>query len=471
MFLISKLKFISGKIKGAYESFSIAQRLFCYLSIIFLAIFSISTFIESLLIGSLLTLPEAEQKKFQVLAVQAKEYIDVNDLVGLKHWEEAQEYTLYVVNNKNNSVIQREMSLYVKSKMAFGFEVNQPLNNWVSRPILLFKLSPEYYLKIQLPRNLHPANYAYDYLLLMRIIVAICFLALISRLFSRYLQEPLKSLQHITRKIAEGDLSVRASYIVDGNIKEFHNLAFDFDHMAIQIEKLLASHKTLLRNISHELRTPLTRQILAMYLLKGRLNPQQLEYFHTIESNACEMNNLIQQTLEFSRLESSQHKINIRPIKLAPLVGRVVSDKSIRVSEQQSVIVTDNCPEICALVDKALVTSVLQNAVSNALKYAGKCCKVEINIYAKQDYILLEINDDGPGLSSKDLASIFEPFYRVERNDEQIIEGYGLGMAIMKESIEQMGGQIKLTSTLGEGLSVKCYLLSEKQRFLSSVNH
>ena len=114
-----------------------------------------------------------------------------------------------MVDEQNNSITERDMTIYVKSKMAFSYEFNQPLNNWASRPMLAFKLSPEFHLKVELPNNLHPAHYAYNYILLMRIIVAFCFLALISRLLSRYLQQPLKCLQNASRKIAEGDLSVQ----------------------------------------------------------------------------------------------------------------------------------------------------------------------------------------------------------------------------------------------------------------------
>ena len=232
--------------------------------------------------------------------------------------------------------------------------------------------------------------------------------------------------------------------------------------MAIQIEKLLASHKALLRNISHELRTPLTRQTLAMYLLKKRLNPQQLEYFNTIESNAGEMNNLIGQILAFSRLEGSHFQTNMESIKVAPLIEQVIKDKLLQANENQKIIFANNSPEISVWADKGLISSVLLNALSNALKYAGACCKIEISLCIKQNYTVLEISDDGPGLSSANLSNIFEPFYRVETAQEYAVEGYGLGMSIMKESLEQMGGQIKITSTLGQGLSVKCYLLCEQ---------
>ena len=439
---------------------TIAQRLFGYFSIIFIIIFTLSTFIESMIIGALLTLPTDLQQEFLSLAKKAESYIENNDIAGLKTWEEAQEYTLYAVNEKNQSISNRDIHPYVQSKMSFSRQFNQPMNDWVSKPMVVLHLSSGNHLMLQLPWQLHPADRAQSYLWMVRISVASLFLALVSWLFSKHLQQPLMRLQELSRQLASGDLSVRTSSQLNSNIKEFENLAIDFDHMADQVENLVLSHKKLLRNISHELRTPLTRQSLAMHLLSSRLQPEQIRHFQEIEDNVKEMNKLIHKTLEFSRLESRHYHVDLKRVLLIPIINHVIAEVSKQASENQQILFSPLDKTIMASIDDELFYSVVQNALCNALKYAGEYCQINLFVYYQAPYTVLTINDNGPGIAKADIEQIFEPFYQVDNSRSKKIQGYGLGMAIMKESVEQMKGKITAESSLGEGLSIKCYLLS-----------
>jgi len=437
---------------------SIAQRLFGYLSIIFIIIFTLSTFIESLIIGALLTLPDELQNEFLMLANQAEQYLVTDDIAGLRAWEEAQKYTLYIVNETNQSITNRDIHPHVKSKMSFSHQFNQPMNNWVSKPMVVLHLSSGEHLMLQLPWQLHPADRAQYYLWAVRISVASLFLALVSCLFSKHLQRPLMRLQDLSRQLASGDLSVRTSSKLNSNIKEFKSLAVDFDHMADQVEKLVLSHKKLLRNISHELRTPLTRQCLAMHLLSSRLQPEQIKHFQEIEDNVQEMEHLIHKTLEFSRLESRHYHVKLESVLLTPIINHVIDDILKQAKESQQIHFAPYDKNILASIDNDLFCSVLQNALANALKYAGKGCQIHVSLEQQASHIMMSISDNGPGISETDIAQIFEPFYQVDNSRSKEVKGYGLGMAIMKESIEQMQGKITAESTVGKGFLIKCYL-------------
>ncbi|NRA72414.1 MAG: histidine kinase sensor domain-containing protein [Gammaproteobacteria bacterium] len=435
---------------------SITNKLFCYFSAVLIVILTLSTIIESIIIGALLTLPSHLQHEFKALANEAQTYISHNDLIGLKTWEEQQDYTIYVVDETHSSITMRDVHPHVQSKMAFSRSVDKPMGNKIRKPIIAIDLSSDYHLMIQLPWQLHPADRAKHVLWAMRLLVAICLLAFVSWLLSKHLQRPLKRLQQSSRQLASGDLSVRVATQIDSNIREFNNLANDFDHMADRVETLVLSHKQLLRNISHELRTPLTRQGLAMHLLKSRLQPNQECYFQQIEQDVIEMNNLIQQILEFSRLESSHYQVQLVPTKLGPLLQRVIDEMSLQATSSQHINLLDNNPKTLALVDLGLISSVLQNALSNGLKYAGEQCEITVTIAQTTSHILLTISDDGPGIIEQDLDRIFEPFYRVDNSRDKEIEGYGLGMSIMKQSIEQMNGTITASSPPGFGLTLNC---------------
>lgn len=436
----------------------ITQRLFVYFSSIFLVIFTILTIIESILLNVLLTLPDELQAEFQQLAVKAEHYILTNDIAGLAAWEEAQEYTLYVVDEKNQSIAKRQIHPYVRSKMSFSYNSNKPVNNHVSKPMIAIDLPSNLTLMIQLPWQLHPADQAKYYLWATRFCIASIFLALVSWLFSKHLQRPLIRLQDISHQIASGNLTVRMSDKLYGNIKEFNELARDFDHMTDQIEKLVLSHKKLLRNISHELRTPLTRQNLALHLLKNKITAEQVKYLQPIEENTHEMNDLIQQILDFSRLESRYYKVKLQPKKLANIINKVISEITAQAQSTQKITFSTQVPDALALVECDLIARMLKNALSNALKYAGDTCQITVRTYLKASHLVLEISDNGPGLSQLDLPRIFEPFYRVDNSITAKTEGYGLGMSIMKQSIEQMNGSITAESKFGQGLTIRCNL-------------
>jgi signal transduction histidine kinase len=446
------------KLMSSFSNVGITQKLFLYLSSIFLIIFTLSTIIESMLLDDLLTLPDELQREFKTLANEAEQYISINDTSGLKIWEKAQKYTLYVVDDNNQSVTNSAIHPYIKSKMSFSHQLHKPMNNRVSKPMIMIHLSSNLHLMVQLPWQLHPAERAKYYLWTVRLCVSAIFLAIVSWLFAKHLQRPLKHLQSISHQLASGNLSVRAPNTLNSNIKEFNDLAKDFDHMAGQIEKLVMSHKNLLRNISHELRTPLTRQNLAIHLLKTRLQPEQVKYFLQIEDDANEMNHLIQKILDFSRLDSQNYSVKLQRTLLMPIVTKVVDESIMRAKSAQEIKLVTQGSDIVALVECDLFTGVLQNALNNALKYAGDSCKITVNILLEQDQVIIEISDDGPGLSEADLRQIFEPFYRANNDTTAEIEGYGLGMAIMKYNIEQMNGRITAESIMQEGLTIRCYL-------------
>ena len=437
---------------------SITNKLFCYFSAVLMIILTLSTVIESVIIDGLLTLPSQLQHEFKTLAKTAQAYIDNDDIAGLKAWEEQQNYTMYVVDQTHSSITERDVHPHVHMKMSFSRSVDKPMGDKIRKPIIALTLSSNYHLMIQLPWQLHPADKAKYVVWTMRLVIAVCLLAFVSWLLAKHLQRPLKRLQQASRKLASGDLSVRVASQIDSNIREFNNLANDFDHMADRVETLVLSHKQLLRNISHELRTPLTRQSLAMHLLKSRLQPNQQSYFEQIEHDVSEINNLIQQILEFSRLESSHYRVQLSPTQLGPLLQRVINDLSLQAQPSQKIIFNDNCPSALALIDPSLISSVLKNALSNSLKYAGTDCTITVELSLISTVILLVISDDGPGIAEQDLTRIFEPFFRGDNSRNKQITGYGLGMSIIKQCIEQMNGTITASSSLGLGFTLSCSL-------------
>ena len=142
-----------------------------------------------------------------------------------------------------------------------------------------------------------------------------------------------------------------------------------------------------------------------------------------------------------------------------PIVNQIITGILKQANEEQKISFSPADGNIEALIDHGLFTSVLQNALGNALKYAGQACQINVSLEQQSSHIIMSINDNGPGIAETDIKQVFEPFYQVDNSRSKEIQGYGLGMAIMKESIEQMQGKITAESAVGKGLLIKCYLL------------
>ena len=229
-----------------------------------------------------------------------------------------------------------------------------------------------------------------------------------------------------------------------------------------------------LATMSHELRTPLNAiagytELLEMEV-HGTITAAQRESLLRIRRSHLHLTGLIDEVLNYARLESGIVTYDVRPVAIGdvvvaavPLVEPQRAAKQIRLETHFSV--SDTGSPLYALADSERVQQILLNLLSNALKFTPEYGRIAIEVlYApdEPDRVLLRVSDTGIGIPSDKLEAIFEPFVQIGRSLRNPGEGTGLGLAISRDLARGMGGDITAASDVGLGATFTVHLTAAR---------
>ena len=231
--------------------------------------------------------------------------------------------------------------------------------------------------------------------------------------------------------------------------------------------------------LSHDFRNPLNTILLSAGLLeesRDRLTPeQQVNYFQMIRNAIKDMDQLLTEVLLLGRSDSGKLKCHLIPLNLEEFCRHLVDN--INQSQQP---IYGHCPIIfrclgelpSELWDTNLVRHILNNLLTNAVKYSAPKGVVYFDLMVEQDVIVFQITDQGIGIPPEALPKLFNPFYRAENVDN--IAGTGLGLTIVQRCVEVYGGKITVVSELNQGTTFMVTLPRQKDLVVvnqSSVEH
>jgi signal transduction histidine kinase len=303
--------------------------------------------------------------------------------------------------------------------------------------------------------------------------------------------KPLRRLTEVTKKLASGDLSERATV---GSRDEVGALSRAFNQMALDLARSKGEidqySKTLeqkvrrrtreleisnqeLRSIqnelmeanmvksefmgiaSHELRTPLTTLLGYSELLLTRplTKAQKKEFLGFINEESIRLSKIVDDLLDISRIESQKDfGFEKKPVQPAELLAKNVRFYSgADIGRRIVTEIEENLPLVN--VDAEKIGQVLKNLVDNSIKYsiAGD---IVCRAFVRLDMVWISVQDQGIGMSQQDLPHIFDKFFRVEREETAHISGTGLGLSIAKYIVESHNGRIDVESQVGKGTTV-----------------
>ncbi|WP_446509875.1 histidine kinase sensor domain-containing protein [Photobacterium sp. DNB22_13_2] len=459
LFVMSRI--VIHKIKSAFclgDRDGLAFKLFSSFAISLFIILLLQNLAEAAMIRVLLHIPDKIRTEMVELAYQAEVNVTEGDMDELADWERGQKYYLFVLDANQYAVSGRDMHPHFEFKLQYARDIDTVFDNEVNQPIIAIPLQTGHTLVIQFPNNHHPARYFTYYFTIIKVVIAGLILGVLSLLLARYLQKPLNKLQGASHRLAEGDFSVRVSHEVGDTVTEFAALANSFDHMTRRIDALSEKQKCLIRDVSHELKTPLARHDLALHLLRRKLPLEHHGLLDRLERESTEMNELVSEILEYSRLENASYQLRLAPTDLSALCVLQVDKMQDSLIGQQTLGFTGGSVERLALVDNSLTLRILNNLIGNAIKYAGEQAKICVSVWDVEGTGLeLWVEDSGNGISAKHLTSIFSPFTRIQSSREKQSGGYGLGLAIVKEAATLMNGCVD-AENYSEGFRVKVQL-------------
>lgn len=282
---------------------------------------------------------------------------------------------------------------------------------------------------------------------------------------------PMDKLRAATRKIKEGDLDFSLS--TEG-VSEIAELCQDFEAMRQRLkenaeEKLEFDResKELISNISHDLKTPITAvKGYVEGIMDGVANtPEKMErYIKTIYNKANEMDRLINELTFYSKMDTNKIPYTFNKISVTEFFDDCAEDLKMELSSKSVEFSYSNYvePEVLVIADAEQIKRVVNNIVSNSLKYTDADKKRRINLRVKDvgDFIQVEIEDNGKGIAAKDLPNIFDRFYRTDSSRNSSKGGSGIGLSIVKKIMEDHGGKVWATSK--ENIGTVMYFVLRK---------
>jgi two-component system sensor histidine kinase GlrK len=285
------------------------------------------------------------------------------------------------------------------------------------------------------------------------IVLSLLLAALLSWLLSR----PVRQLSYSIRRLGDDDLKTRVS--VKGP-KDMVSLGNQLDWLRQRLIELEDEKQRFFRQVSHELKTPLAALWEAVDLLsnevEGDLTHQQREILGIMQGSVGVLRQRIEELLNY---QHALHQTKDRPratVSLQSLIDGVSRSLDLSLKAKQLQLST-SLADVTLQVDETQMETVINNLVSNAIRYSPEGGRIDILAERLKDETQITICDQGPGIPADDRAYIFEPFYQGKNQIPGLIQGSGLGLAIARAHIETHGGKLTLIEEISTGT---CFQIS-----------
>ena len=282
---------------------------------------------------------------------------------------------------------------------------------------------------------------------------------------------PMRKLRKAVKTITEGNL---ACEVKEDYEEELGGLCRDFENMRIHLKEAIDDKmrydrdtKELISNISHDLKTPLTT-------IKGYVegildgvedSPDKMDrYLKTVYNKANDMERLIGELTLYSKIDTNEIPYNFIKINVKAYFDDCAEEIRTELESRNFVLTYLNYvpDDVCLIADPEQLYRVINNIISNSIKYNNKARGViNIRVREEKEYIHLEIEDNGQGVSPEEAGRIFERFYRTDASRNSRTGGSGIGLSIVKKIVEAHGGTIWAVSNKNVGLTMHILLRKE----------
>jgi two-component system sensor histidine kinase GlrK len=279
-------------------------------------------------------------------------------------------------------------------------------------------------------------------------------LALLSAvLFTLLIGRPLRQLRRAIEALGDG-LFTRPIRIQGP--QDVAGVGQRLDWLRQRLVDLEEQKAQFLRQVSHELKTPLTAIREGAQLLSddiaGPLNASQREIMEILSRNALQLQQLIEDMLNFNMARSHRPALNPRPLDLAMLLGGLLQDHKPALLSKGLQLET-SLPPLHLVADEGKLRTILDNLLSNAVKFSPRGGVVRVDCAQQGAEIWVDVRDEGPGIPDEERERIFEAFFqgKAEISGGSVVKGSGIGLAIAREYARAHGGEIEVRPATGQG--------------------
>ncbi len=232
-------------------------------------------------------------------------------------------------------------------------------------------------------------------------------------------------------------------------------------HDVSELRRLETMRRDFVANVSHELKTPLASiKAFAETLRLGAIDDQGVnrQFLAQIEQHADLLDEQIRDLLHLARVESGHTVFELSIVDLVLIAAQCVNRFATEAEQREVLLHLEPSPEpVLAKADREAVSTVLDNLISNAIRYTRPHGHVRISTGRTQDWAYISVADTGIGIAEEHHQRVFERFYRVDKARSRDVGGTGLGLAIVKHTVQALGGKIELTSRLGKGSTFRIH--------------
>ena len=261
----------------------------------------------------------------------------------------------------------------------------------------------------------------------------------------------LKSLTSVIDKLGQGDWQQKIS--VQGSA-ELIELGNKLQWVQAQLHMLEQQKDTFLRHVTHELKTPLASMVEGTELLAdeivGPINNEQKAVLGLISQSMVRLRTMIDSLLSYNAIRTS--KDNVSEVEFNQLIKKVNNHFEHRLNaREQSLIWHNSLPNISLSLPRELIEMILIQLISNGLKFSQPNQLVTISLSLENNGLNMQVADEGCGIKEHERDHVFGAFYQGKHTKEISLQGSGLGLTIVKESVEQLHGQLKIEHNEPQG--------------------
>ena len=307
-------------------------------------------------------------------------------------------------------------------------------SGWVVDDVTVFYFFPQCHCALVLEKMYHNALAHQHYgnaLVLMVFLVLGLFVFLYVRSNQRY----VRHLSEVYQRYGDGDFQQR----IDARMPHpYDELGRRFNDMAERIETLMNEHQLMVNGVSHDLKTPLARLRFALDMTREcRTVADYRDQVQQMDDCLDDLTELLDDWLLLAKLNGQAYPIRFAQCPLAPMIRQISERLNPLMPEIQIALQLE---EVGAALDPALFNRVLENLITNGLKFANS--QLRIRLRADHNRFELTVEDDGPGVPDSDKQRILQPFVRLD--DSRSSQGGGLGLAIVINLLDKHGFELKV---------------------------
>lgn len=299
------------------------------------------------------------------------------------------------------------------------------------------------------------------------VLIALLFGLALAGIASYTILRPLRQLQRHIKHIGQGQFGTPLHITAPAELKD---LVDTVNWMGAKLQELDDMKADFLAHVSHELRTPMTSIQEGTHLLldeiPGPLQQEQRTTLRIMADSCRRLIYLISTILDLSKMDAGMMEYCIVPTDLKRIADICINKvRLLADSKHVQLLLEDPGQRVWVKADAARIEQVLDNLLSNALKFSpeGGVVKVQMKPGAATGSLEVAVSDAGPGIAAEDIPHIFERFYQGRLRAKHASAGSGLGLALAKKVVEAHGGQIWIDSAAGKGTTVRFILQLAKQ--------